>query len=146
MTSLQHHSDSPLKLESYHFLNFQCHASQQENADGALQLTTKREVYFSEENPRKADVVLTITYSPAEEENVTTYQGEITVSGRFEIIEGFAEGKREALIRVTASSILYGAARELLANFTARSVHGVLSLPSISFRNPKQQESDKKEC
>ncbi len=141
MTSLQHHSDSPLKLESYHFLNFQCNASQEENADGALQLTTKREVYFSEEDPRKANVILTIRYSPAEKEE-TTYQGEITVSGRFEIMEGFAEDKREALIRVTASSILYGAARELLANFTARSVHGVLSLPSISFRNPKQQESD----
>jgi len=141
MTSLQHHSDSPLKLESYQFLNFQCRASRDENADGALQLQTKREVYFSDENPRQAHVVLTITFCPADADNDTTYQGEITVSGLFQIIEDFAEDKREALIRVTACSILYGAARELLANFTARSVHGVLSLPSISFRNTQQQES-----
>lgn len=29
------------------------------------------------------------------------------------------------------------ACREMIANFTARSIHGILSLPSISFRQPK---------
>ena len=43
------------------------------------------------------------------------------------------------LIRVTATSILYGACREMIANFTARSLHGILSLPSISFRKPKTE-------
>ena len=42
--------------------------------------------------------------------------------------------------RVTTTSIQYEACREMIANFTARSLHGILSLPSISFRNPKEPQ------
>lgn len=45
----------------------------------------------------------------------------------------------QCYIRVNATSILYGACREMIANFTARSLHGILSLPSISFRKPKTE-------
>ena len=65
--------------------------------------------------------------------------GTITILGEFWIHETFEETIREALIHVTATSILYGACREMIANFTARSLHGILSLPSISFRKPKTE-------
>jgi hypothetical protein len=44
---------------------------------------------------------------------------------------------REELIRVTGASMLYGACREMLANLTARSTHGMSTLPSVSFAVPK---------
>ena len=66
--------------------------------------------------------------------------GTITILGEFRIHETFDETNHEALIRVTATSILYGACREMIANFTARSLHGILSLPSISFRKPKEPQ------
>ena len=37
--------------------------------------------------------------------------------------------------------MLYGACREMLANLSARSTHGMSTLPSVSFANSKAAES-----
>jgi len=37
--------------------------------------------------------------------------------------------------------MLYGACREMLANLSARSTHGMSTLPSVSFANSKTAES-----
>lgn len=75
---------------------------------------------------------------PGGSESPSTYEGIISIEGQFQIHDTFGDKNREALIRVTATSILYGACREMIAGFTARSIHGILSLPSISFRQPKE--------
>jgi preprotein translocase subunit SecB len=91
-------------------------------------------------------VELEVRFDPADKENPSPYAGKIVIQGHFNIYEGFNESHHEALVRVTGSSMLYGACREMLANFTARSTHGILSLPSISFRDKKEKVSiDKKE-
>ena len=47
--------------------------------------------------------------------------------------EGYTVGAADELVNVTGASMLYGACREMLANLTARSTHGMSTLPSVSF-------------
>ena len=130
------HNSSPLQILDHRFLAFECRATEGEKTDGALALRTQPEVSQNPEDPLSWQVVLTVEFVPEDEKHPSTYHGMIKVSGEFGIHESFTEKNREALIRVTAVSILYGACREFLAGFTARSVNGILSLPSISFRKP----------
>lgn len=137
------HSTSPLSILSHRFLAFECHATAGECTGGALTLKTSHEFSAAEEDPLLWKVVLTVEFLPEDPQVPSTYQGRITAEGRFHIVEGFDEENREALIRVTGTSILYGACREMIAGFTARSIHGILSLPSISFRQPGEMAKGK---
>jgi preprotein translocase subunit SecB len=133
------HNTSPLDLLSHRFLAFECRATTGPMTGGALALKTNYEAAGFPDDPLRKQVTLTVDYSPEDPANPSTYEGTITILGEFRIHETFEEKNREALIRVTATSILYGACREMIANFTARSLHGILSLPSISFRKPKTE-------
>jgi preprotein translocase subunit SecB len=133
------HNTSPLDLLSHRFLVFECRATTGPMTGGALALKTNHEVSDFPDDPLRKQVTLTVDLSPEDPANPSTYEGTITMIGEFRIHESFEDKNREALIRVTATSILYGACREMIANFTARSIHGILSLPSISFRKPKPE-------
>lgn len=132
------HNTSPLALLSHRFLAFECKATLGDQTGGSLALKTQHEVSSFPEDPLRCLVTLTVEFSPEDPAQPSTYEGQIKIIGDFQIHETFEEKNREAIIRVTAVSILYGACREMIANFTARSVHGMLSLPSISFRKPKE--------
>lgn len=111
------------------------------SVDGHYDLRTETKVgLVNDEAPLNWRVLLEVTFGPHDTEHPTPYSGKITVSGSFQISESFSEENREALIRVSAASILYGACREMVANLTARSVNGILSLPSISFRKEEIEE------
>lgn len=145
---------SPLNLLGHRFHAFECEASEEEDPKGVLSLTTSPFHRRIDGEKLQWAVGLEVKFGPGDPEKPAAYHGLIRVSGNFEIHESFPEENREALLQVTAASILYGACRELLANFTARSVHGILSLPSISFRagakddkpdGPKDTETAKKD-
>lgn len=70
------------------------------------------------------------------------YRGEVEMVGYFEVHADYPEERVEDLIGVTAVSVLYGAAREVICQFTARHPHGCLSIPSVSFID---ETSSKKE-
>jgi len=131
------HNTSPLALLSHRFLAFECHATAGEKTGGALALKTQQEISGFPEDPLRWLVTLTVEFAPEDPAAPSTYRGQIQIQGEFQIHETFDQKNHEALIRVTATSILYGACREMIANFTARSIHGILSLPSISFRQQK---------
>lgn len=131
------HQQSPLTLLNHRFISFHCDTSADDKAEGSLSLKTEQNISQSTENNFRWRVQLVIQFQAAEEGKPSPYHGEIIIEGLFEIQESYDAKLHEALIRVTASSILYGASREMLANFTARSTHGILSLPSISFRDKK---------
>jgi preprotein translocase subunit SecB len=135
------HDTSPLAILGHRFLAFECRATTGSRCDGAIELKTSSEIAVNPDDPLVWQVTLTIDFSPEDPANPSTYDGRVVISGEFRIHETFAEKNREALIRVTATSILYGACREMIANFTARSAHGILSLPSISFRKPKVEST-----
>lgn len=133
------HDTSPLAILGHRFLAFECRATIGSPCDGAMALKTNSEIAGNSADPLTWQVTLTVEFSPEDPANPSTYEGRVVISGEFQIHETFAEKNREALIRVTATSILYGACREMIANFTARSAHGMLSIPSISFRKPKTE-------
>ncbi len=64
------------------------------------------------------------------------YHGRISVVGLFQVHPGFLEtalDKRDNLLRVNGSSILYGIIREMVSLLTLRSKPGHYLLPSINF-------------
>lgn len=131
------HDTSPLAILGHRFLAFECRATTGSRCDGAMELKTSSEIAVNPDDPLVWQVTLNVDFAPENPASPSTYDGRVVISGEFRIHETFAGKNREALIRVTATSILYGACREMIANFTARSEHGILSLPSISFRKPK---------
>ncbi len=136
------HNSSPLAIIRHRFHSFECIATDGPITDGALSLTTKPELSHSEDDPSLWQVTLLVEFAPEDKEKPSTYCGHMKIHGEFRIDESFKEENCEALIRVTAVSILYGSCREMLANFTARSLHGELSLPSISFRKHSEAADD----
>jgi preprotein translocase subunit SecB len=134
---------SPLTIEHHVFSSIQIDAADAENPRDPHSLRTRRRIERSPEDPRRWMVILTVEFGAAKEADTPPYSGKITVQGWFAVAEGYPEEKQSALIEVTAASILYGACREMVANFTARSYHGIMSLPSVSFEPIQQQETPK---
>ena len=72
------------------------------------------------------------------------FSAEVEFEGLFDVRPDFPEDKVNDLVRMNGGAILYGAARELLLNLTARSNHGPFELPTIDARmfigQPKPQK------
>jgi len=49
-------------------------------------------------------------------------------------------------VRQTGYSIIYGAMREMVANLTARSTHGMMQLPTAQFQQAAKDEAEKDEA
>ncbi len=67
-------------------------------------------------------------------------RGEAEMIGYFKVHDDYPAKHVEDLIGVTAVSVLYGAARELICAYTARHPHGCLSIPSVSFIDEAQNK------
>lgn len=75
------------------------------------------------------------------------YDINVCVAGHFKVHKNVAKERIENLITVNGCSILYSAIRELVMTLTARSVNGMLTLPTVNFldkisENPKPQRED----
>src|SRR6266566_1278319 len=78
-------------------------------------------------------LILTLQLGSQDAAKPFAYEAEIKVQGLVQVDDTFLEAKKEHLALVNGLSILYSAAREMLLNITARSAHGALSLPTLSF-------------
>lgn len=133
------HNQSPITLLNHRFISFHCDSSDKKKAEGSLELNTQQHIAQQTEDSSRWTIQLEVTFRAVDKKKPSPYSGGIKIEGEFRVQEDYQDKHDEALIRVTASSILYGACREMLANFTARSTHGILSLPSISFRDAKEK-------
>jgi preprotein translocase subunit SecB len=124
---------SPLMIEHHEFLSIHVDASEKESPQGPIALKTSRRLELHPENPRRWKVELVVGFGSGDAIDETPYSGSISVAGWFSVSERYPVERQQALIEVTAVSILYGACREMVASFTARSRHGMLSLPSVTF-------------
>ncbi len=73
------------------------------------------------------------------------YSGSVKIEGVFTVLSAPDEAQHLRLVAVTCPTILFGAARETVANLTARGKHGVFLLPSVSFADQQIKESPEKE-
>ena len=139
-------SPSPLILHQHYFRAVHLDAAGEEQDDfGDGTLGTSREFHQHPDDPRRWIVDLRVEFGPEKENSPTPYQCNCLVRGFFEVHSAYS-GDPERLIRITAASMLYGAAREMIANLTARGPHGMVNLPSVSFfeEDPKKKQPPKK--
>jgi len=83
------------------------------------------------ETPSVAEAVLRFTLRPGEGD-VSTFYLEIALAGRFEQDADNANMPLDAFLRINGPALLVPFARELIANVTARSRHGLVLLPAIN--------------
>lgn len=95
-------------------------------------LTPTVECVPDPKNPNYWNIALIIKIKSGNTQKPFLYEGEVQILGEVEVHDSFAGDKRE-LARVNGASLLYSAAREMMLNLSARSVHGPLCLPVLNF-------------
>ncbi len=126
--------NSPLQLDGYFFSHVEVRAHA--DADPAVdpRLRTVSELGKDEEGGRYL-VTLRVEIGRAQDNTSPPYTGAVEVRGFFRVLEGYPPERRDEMIYVNGSTLLYGAAREMLLNITARGPWPGLLLPSVRFTN-----------
>ncbi len=132
---------SPLVIEHHEFCSIRVDAADIESPQGQQSLRTTRHFEKVPNEPRRWVIVLRVEFFSMVDAQPAPYTGEIVARGCFIVNESYPAERESALIEITAASILYGACREMIASFTARSSHGILSLPSVSFSPMSEVQS-----
>ena len=145
MTQRQH-NDSPLQIVTHYVSRFELNASPEVHPDSVFFLNTKRTVQALDSGERTWQVVLEVDLRPEDPTRSTPYTAQIIYTGIFTVVPEYPTDKVSDLVAVTGASILYGAAREMIANVSSRSSRGMITLPSITFAKlgttpPKKDDS-----
>jgi preprotein translocase subunit SecB len=127
--------NSPLQLEAYYLAAV--HLDSDENAqikDGQITWTVESVVNIAEhkQDPRRWKVDLVVKFKPAKGD-VKPYEGSASFIGFFAVDPAYPDAKMKKLVETNAPSVLYGAARELFSNLTARGPWPMVMLPTKSF-------------
>lgn len=133
---------SPLTVIAQEFSEV-CITANPEKEHGPGGIEVEREVALDEDNPNRWTIDLIIGLTVQSGKIHPPYFGSIWMQGLYEVHENYP-GDPERLIRVTGASMLYGAAREMIANLTARGPNGMLTLPSVSFIEPVSKKAPAK--
>jgi preprotein translocase subunit SecB len=128
---------SPLQLQQYFVTEFHFTLNSSYKVDQGLQLIveellTTTDCKMVAGNSRYWVVTLELKYQPAADTN-TPYIFSLGLVGMFEIAAQFDEAKIDRLIRTNGPSVLFGIAREIVREQTARGPDGPFILPSASF-------------
>ncbi len=136
---------SPLQLKSHSFTHIVLRARQNGSADAPVVLEPLVHCQPDANDEKLWHMVLTLRLEDASPDKPFVYEAEVQVVGVAEIRDVVQPDKREQIIRVNGMSLLFSAAREMLLNLSARSVHGPLSLPVVNFNelfgNPTAEPS-----
>ncbi|MBK8605017.1 MAG: protein-export chaperone SecB [Saprospiraceae bacterium] len=73
---------------------------------------------------------------------IAPYDINVRVVGHFKIKKSIAKEERADLVTVNGCSMLYGAIREQVMTLSARSVHGMLILPTVSFQDKVKKDKN----
>ncbi len=137
--------NSPLQLKTYRFLKTFVEANPIQEGEVSMSIGVDSDVRLSEANDGKDwIVILSVKLKENEEaKQPSAYKADITVLGQFSVDSEYPVEKTPRMVAVTGASLLYGVVREMVANITARSIHGEFTLPVTSFvdLDPKKIES-----
>jgi len=128
-------SPSSLQLERYFFSKVSIEASKQFKGLSRMGIETRREVARNskEQNHYLLSLAVILTSPP---NAPAPYCGEVQVLGFFHVQPEVSPDKQEELVSVTGASILYGVAREMITNVTARGPWPAVMLPCVNFNEP----------
>ncbi|WP_081887600.1 protein-export chaperone SecB [Verrucomicrobium sp. BvORR034] len=132
---------SPIQLLEYHVIHLDveaCATFDQErpmDLDSAdLEVSSETKMLDDGAEPRWA-VSLTVRHEPVEGKNVP-YRLLVELVGLVSAIPKTVDDALEHAIAVNGPSMLFGAAREILRDTTARGPYGPIVVPSASFFTP----------
>jgi len=126
--------NSPLQLERYYLteLHFESNDALQLKELPALTLESVVGIGRHNEDERRYKVQLKVNFGPVPPD-VVHQKGSVTFIGFFAVDPAVPLEKVQMLVDTNAPSVLYGAAREMFCNLTARGPWGMVTLPSQSF-------------
>lgn len=118
--------------------------SEGEKTADSISVSTKTTCARHADDARRYRVELLVGFGKTKKDKTPErYRGEVEMIGYFKVHDTYPDEHIEQLIDITAVSVLYGAARELICNLTARHPHGCLSIPSVSFIDGAGQSKKK---
>jgi preprotein translocase subunit SecB len=126
--------NSPLQLERYYLteLHYEANDALQLNAMPELTLESVVGIGRHNEDVRRFKVQLKVSFWPVTPDSIPQ-KGSVTFAGFFAVDPAYPVEKVPMLVETNAPSVLYGAAREMFCNLTARGPWGMVALPSQSF-------------
>jgi|ERR1039458_5765940 preprotein translocase subunit SecB len=135
---------SPLQLREHGFTTVRVHATDNGSLTNSPSLKPAISFERQSANPNQWRLVLSLELGSREAAKAFAYEGEMKVQGLVEVTGNVPEDRKEQLALVNGFSLLYSAAREMLLNITARSRHGGVTLPTISFVSMVKEATEPK--
>lgn len=94
------------------------------------------------ENSESLFYLVTLRISIENKEGkIAPYDIDINLAGRFKISHTVQKEKQKDMVLVNGCSILYSTIRELVVTLSARSVYGILTLPTVNFQDHIQKNT-----
>lgn len=123
---------SPIQLERHFFTKVQVVSHPQAKVEDDLGINIQYKTSPHKEDPTRFQVVLRVS-SIKQEGKFPPYEIEVEIHGYFFVHPSCPVDKRNALVNVNGSGMLFGAAREMVANITARGPHPMQVLATARF-------------
>jgi len=125
---------SPLQLERYYLteLHYEANDALQLKEMPELTLESAVGIGRQSDDERRFRVQLKVSFWPVTTDLIPQ-KGSVTFTGFFAVAPAYPIEKVAMLVETNAPSVLYGAAREMFCNLTARGPWGMVALPSQSF-------------
>lgn len=135
---------SPLQLREHGFTTVRVHAVDNGSLTNSPSLKPAISFERQSANPNQWRLILSLELGSRDAVKAFAYEGEMKVQGLVEVTGNVPEDRKEQLALVNGFSLLYSAAREMLLNITARSRHGGVTLPTISFVSMVKEATEPK--
>lgn len=135
---------SDLKLERCFFSKIHIEATPAEishSKNGIFETNT--EIVPVKEKEHSRQVTLTVRLASVAGSEPSPYVGELKVVGIFQVAPEYPAEKQETLVAVNAPAVLYGMAREMISNITARGPYPIVCLPTVTFIDQDPQQMPK---
>lgn len=127
---------STLQLERHFFTKILVEAHPDGEANSQGELRAHVEVARGTDDARKYQITLCLKLLPVAEEK-PRYTAELHLVGLIRVVDACPEEKVQPLVEANGAALLYGAAREMLCNLTARGPWPMVSLNSVTFVQPR---------
>jgi preprotein translocase subunit SecB len=123
---------SPLQLERHFFTKVHVDAYPDGDPAADVHIKTQVDVAKAESDPKRYQLTLRLNLVAAGDKK-PQYTAEIHVVGVVRVTDGWPDPAVQQLVQSNGPALLYGAAREMLCNVTARGPWPMLCIHSVTF-------------
>jgi preprotein translocase subunit SecB len=131
---------SPLQLERHFFTKIAVDAHHGADPRTKPQVEAEVDLAPAQHDPRRYQVTLRVKVV-APPEKKSCYTAEVHVVGLVQVAPSWPQNQVHQLVQANGGALLYGAAREMLCNLTARGPWPMLCLHSVTFVQPAKAPS-----